>query len=326
MDKLKSVYRQVLPERLRKIVKEFRLERQFHYDAEIEFYGAYANLVRYVGINKLNYKQRRNVNWAHGWYADFFMEKSIQPYMACCNINFKKDNRINFVTRKTQEQFLRQFGYENVKAIGMPIVYVPKKEYKLKPNSLLVMPGHSLEGEKFETFEDDYLGLINSYRRDFDTITICVHPGCLKNGYWIEAFAKEGYKVIVGVGLSNLNSFQKLQKLMSEHEYMTTNCYGSHLMYASYFGSKVSVIGKEPTYQLDELLNSESWINEEDKSPIIESFNTVNMQNYKRYYPTFFVEHPLDAICHKEIADYELGVDQKIGKLEFDQIVGNIKY
>jgi hypothetical protein len=261
MEIVKYFYRKILPKKIREVIRFYRLEREFHFDAEVEFYGAYNNLRKYLRIKKLKYEVRKNINWAHGWYSDFFIENSNEPYMACCNNNFRKTERINLVTRKTQENFLRKHGFNNVKAVGMPIIYFPIKNYHQIGKALLVMPGHSLEGETVDTFEDEYVNLINSFRSDFKKITICVHPGCKSNGYWINTFKKHGYKVITGVGLSDLYAFQKLQKVMSEHEFMTTNCYGSHVMYASYFGSKVSIIGKEPKYNLNDFLNDESWKN-----------------------------------------------------------------
>lgn len=322
MEKIKKLYRLVIPQKIRSFIKKRRLEIEFHYDAEIEFYGAYKILKKYVGIKHLNYEKRKKINWAHGWYADFFIEKSEEPYMACCNIKYR--DSFNFVTRKTQEKFLWDKGFPNSKAIGMPIIYLPEKKYQKLPNSLLVMPGHSLPGYEMETFEDEYVNSINSFRHEFEKITICIHPGCFYNGLWHKTFKKHGYNITKGVELCDLNAFPKLQKLMSEHEYMTTNSYGSHVMYASYFGSKVSIIGKVPDYKLENLLKNETWISEKNKKPIIEEFNTVTIMNYRKYYPSFFVEHPLEAISHKELADYELGVKHKINKLEFDQIVGNI--
>jgi hypothetical protein len=49
------------------------------------------------------------------------------------------------------------------------------------------------------------------------------------------------------------------------------------------------------------------------------------MPNYRKHYPTFFVDHPSQAVMHKELADYELGVEHKIGKYEFDLIFNEVK-
>lgn len=320
VEKLKSAYRAIVPLAIRKPLNDYRKEREFHYDAEIEFYGAYWVLKRHLRIKKLSYAMRKNLNWAHGWYSDFFMTNAKYPYMATCNNNYKEIGRFNFVTRKTQEDFLKMHGYSNVKSIGMPIIYIPQKKIRQVQNSLLVMPGHSLESNKLTTFEEEYVELINSFRKEFKKITVCIHPACFINNHWVGTFKKNGYKIIKGVKINDKKAFYKLQNMMSQFEYMTTNACGSHIMYASYFGSKVSIIGKEPVFKLEDLYNVDSWRNEPDKSPIEESFNIVHLANYKIHYPSLFVDHPVNAILHKELADYELGVNNKITKQEFDEI------
>ena len=324
VEKIKSFYRGLIPQYIRKPIRDFRLEKEFHFDCEIEFYGAYKVILKHLGVTKILYPKRKMLNWSHGWYSDFFMDNAKYAYMACCYKYYNEPGRFNFVTRKSQENFLKERGYQNTKAIGMPIVYIPK-ESKVKriPNSLLIMPGHSLESQKLETFEDEYVKLINSFKNDFAKVVVCIHPACIKNNQWISTLKAESFEIVNGFELSNTNTFYGIRDLMSQFEFMTTNACGSHIMYASYFGCKVSIMGKEPTYSVSVYNEEPNWANDPDKGPILESYEKVRLSNYKIHYPSLFVKHPRFAKENIELANYELGVDCKISTHQFNKVVKN---
>lgn len=58
-----------------------------------------------------------------------------------------------------------------------------------------------------------------------------------------------------------------------------------------------------------------------DKSPFYESIRVVSTENYRKHYPEFYVKHPRQAMIQKAAADRELGVDCRISKERFDELV-----
>lgn len=318
-----KIYRTIVPVFIRAFFRDLLIQRGFHPDTEIEFYGAYKLLLTELKIKKIKYPLRSKITWSHGWYADFLMLDSKHPYLGCFNIKCIEKGVLILVARKSQEDFIKALGYSNVKAIGAPITYLPKVTVQRTLGSLLVMPAHSLDYIDLVTFENEYVAYLNSIRHEYSKVTVCVHPSCLKNGNWINSFKEFDYDIITGVEISDENCFCKLQKLFSSYEYVTSNKYGSHMIYASYFGAKVSIIGKASEFKMEQMMESDTWKNN-DKDPLIEAFSKNTTRNYMKHYPQFYVNQPKEATINVELAKYELGESNKIDKESFDSLI--IKY
>ena len=297
-------------------------EREFHADAEVEFYGAYDHLLRHVGARKIPYPLRKRINWQHGWYPDYYSEGIDDPFVTTQNWAWNDPNRYNLVARKTEEARMHGFGVANTMAVGLPIVYTPERRYERRKGSLLVMPGHSLDYISLETKEQEYVAYIDGIREQFSEVTVCLHPSCKRNGYWIDSFTRHGYRIVMGVEITNPRSFPILQRYFSEHEYCTTNLTGSHTIYASLYGCKVSIIGPVPQLSLDDLKNSSHWADRPDKQSLEVSFDRMSVPVFRQHYPQFFVEHPKDAERHEDLARYECGYDNRMTPAQYAEVVG----
>ena len=318
---IKDLYRRLLPVAIRKPIRAWRHEREFHPDAEVEFYGAYDLLIKYLGEKKLPYQMRKRINWQHGWYPDYYQEGSTDPFVTTQNWAWSDPACYNLVARKTEEKKLHQFGVTNAMAVGLPVVYAPEKSYERIPDSLLVMPGHSLDYISIETKEEEYVGYLDSIRKQFSKVTVCLHPSCLRNGYWVNTFKKHGYDIVMGVEITNQHAFHRLQRYFLEHEYCTTNLTGSHLIYASLFGCKVSLTGPVPQLSLDDFVNSIHWVDREDKHGLLHSFDKMSVPVFSRHYPQFMVGHPREAKQHIELARYECGFDNKMTHSQYAEVL-----
>ncbi len=321
MELLKRVYRSILPRAVRKPIREWRFEREFHPDAEVEFYGAYDLLLKHIGERRLPYQYRRLINWQHGWIPDFFHHGSDEPFDILQNFTWSNPDYFNLVPRKVQENRLRELGRPNSLAIGLPIVYFPRKKRARSNGALLVMPGHSLDYISQQTMEDDYISYINGIRDQFSRVTVCIHPSCLRNGYWINSFRKHGYRIITGVEINDSRAFEKLQDYFSEHEFCTTNKWGSHLIYTALFGCKVSIMGPEPIFSFRDLERSSHWRDNADKRALNKSYELTFNSVFRIHYPGFFVEHPKAAVRNEELARYECGDDNRINRAQYREIV-----
>ena len=143
---------------------------------------------------------------------------------------------------EAEANYLRANGYK-ARAIGLPIAYLSDHQYSRKPRTLLVMPAHSMEYNRHQWRFREYAEAIAAIRSEFDTVVVCVHPACIKNGYWIHDFQALGFPVISGAHLNDHNALERVRALMSQFEFVTTNDFGSQLAYASAFGAKVSIYG-----------------------------------------------------------------------------------
>src|SRR5262249_1705902 len=149
-----------------------------------------------------------------------------------------------WVAREDEEAWLRDGGYANVKAIGLPITYLPHKEVPRAPGSLLVMPPHT-GGDSVSAWDfDAYAEEVAALRPQFAHIAVSVSPSCWDRGYWADAFMRRGIEVFKGAESLDRNCLERLRTILSSFEYVTTCHFGSQVAYAAYFGAKVSLYGK----------------------------------------------------------------------------------
>ena len=124
-------------------------------------YGSGGIAARYCSLDptKLMYPGL----WQHGWGAPHrkltpeyeFGEGGLQP----------KTNY--WLARDDQAEFLQENGYNLAMAIGLPCVYLPRSNVRRIPNSLIVVPSHSLEYTKHQWNFETYAQQISEFANDF---------------------------------------------------------------------------------------------------------------------------------------------------------------
>lgn len=318
---IRGLYRRVVPRSIREPIRMWRYEREFHPDAEVEFYGAYDLLLAHLGERRLPYRYRRRINWQHGWYPDYYQEGSEDPFVTTQNWAWNDPNRYNLVARKSEERRMHAFGAPNTMAVGLPVVYTEAKRHDRRKGSLLVMPGHSLDYISLETREKDYVSYIDGIRDRFTNVTVCLHPSCRRNGYWIDSFKSHGYRIVMGVEIQDMGCFDRLQGYFASHEFCTTNLTGSHVIYSALFGCKTSIAGPVPRVSLEDLIKSIHWVDREDKQGLLHSYEKMSVPEFRRHYPQFFVEHPEAAVQNVELARHECGFDNKMTRSQYREVV-----
>lgn len=291
-------------------------KRKVDLRSDLDYYGAsfiasdYCRFPRSLNPDRL-------VVWQHGWLPQHL---NIHPYLLVPG-NYSDDkNIVALVGRNDQRIYLQSQGYNNVKAIGAPIIYAKKLSITRKPNSLLVMPVHSLDYTTHEHWNfSQYADKIHALRNEFDEIAVCVHPSCIRKGYWVREFEELGFTVIEGADLYDRNALYRMQALLSSFEYVTTNGFGSHIAYAAYFGAKVSIFGdfaefKEADFILDPFYTKFPEI----LGPTVYLFSkNVIMENFGE----LFV-YPKDAIIRMEWGKEQLGESNKVSPANLKSILG----
>jgi hypothetical protein len=280
---------------------------------ESDLYGASHIAKIYTGV-----KTEKPINgiWNHGCVPDFFGDHPIRFAGS-----YTPDNKSAryFVARQSQEKAMIQGGYSFVKAIGLPVIYVEKKELERIPGSLLVMPVHSTIYTENDWNFKKYVEQIETIRKYFSKVVVCVHVSCFEKGYWVNEFREKGFEVIQGVLGVGANDHLRLQKLMSMFEYVTTNGFGSHIAYASYYGAKVSIYGEFPIYRRDDFKNDP---NHKACPKLLETTCKLLSEENVRTHLREFFQFPKDAIQRIDWAMGEIGYENRISPKEMKELFG----
>lgn len=265
-------------------------------------YGDQLVAARYCGMAAPRYAMQGE--WQHGWIGP---ERNIHPEFVVGSDGKSHERRKSarfFVARQDQVEYLGSLGYRHVHAIGLPIVYLAQAALERVPNSLLVMPAHSLPETREEWDADAYADYIRSIAPRFAEICLCVHKSCAEKGNWVSAFEDLAIRIVEGADERDHNSLLRMAALFSRFEFVTSNAHGSHLVYASYFGCKASVAGPRPRWKRSQFENVPFYRNAPEVLDIIEEWNRSDRWN--ALYPQFRRE-PWEATPSREWAAWQLG-------------------
>ena len=276
-------------------------------------YGATHVAAAYCGFKSPPRAHRGD--WQHGWSPKHFQ---FDPSMLVGHPTLNPSHHY-WLARGDEEIYFRSQGYKNVKAIGLPILYLASNKLVRRPKSLLVMPAHSLDYTTLKSGFKEYVETIASIRSKFSEVVICVHPACWRNGYWVDAFKKRGFKVIKGAFIEDRNALDRMSRLFSTFEYVTTNGLGSHIAYAAYFGAKVSIFGCYLEYRSQDFINDPLY---REKPYLLDPTIRANSEQVMReHYPELFC-HPMQAKQRLEWGHLQLGSDNKVTPDEMRYLFG----
>jgi len=275
--------------------------------SEVDFYG-----LSFIIANKLclEIPPMSSATWMHGWVFNSlkYPEQIIWG---------DKKTQCHLVAKEEHALFLRQHGYKNVVAAGLPFMYADMNEIERNPNSLLVMPPHSLPQVDIRSPEKEYIDYISDFKTKFSKIVFCLHQSCVENNHWISNLEKANIPWVIGASADDKNSLFRMQTLFRSFEYMTTNNIGSHVLYASYCGCKVSIAGPETEMKREYFKNDEVY----KKYPYLLDVNLSSMKNALKQFPFLFV-NPDQAINYKKWANEEIGVKYRKDEHELRKLFG----
>ncbi len=282
-------------------------------------YGALYIAAKYCGLQQEPYTIEGE--WQHGW---IWPERNVHPewVIGSAGTSFSVRKKCTFfVAREDQVNYLGSHGYRKVYAIGLPIIYVPRPVVQRIPDSLLVMPIHSLPetSEDWTADAEYYAQYIHGIRDRFRYICICVHPSCLEKGNWVNAFQSYGFDILAGANKSDRNALLRMATIISQFEYLTSNDMGSHIAYGSFFACKVSVAGPIPSHDRKYYENLTLYRNAPELLDILVEMRSSNA--IRNAYPQFYCE-PWKAKQHEEWAAWQLGLQHKLSPDELQHLLG----
>jgi len=248
-------------------VSEFKL-RPWSEWYGADYYGALEVAAEYCGLRKA--PPHFSGSWQHGTWPPW---QRIQPEVVVYNA--PRSFRC-YVARPDEADFLNAAGYRKARAIGLPIIYTRPSGLQRIPNSLLVMPTHSLASDVLEPSTEQYVRDIASIKDRFGQVTTCVSAYCIARGLWAPQFAEHGIPVVRGAGIDDVNALKRMRALFETFEYVTTDSYGSHVYYALYFGAKVSIWGTATPVLRENVLSDAAW------TPYPEAVDKLFMEETER--------------------------------------------
>ena len=257
-----------------------------------------------------------NGEWQHGANMP---ERNCDPDLVIGSdgLSFTRKRKTYFVARLDQEKYLRSCGFKSVHSIGLPIVYVPNVAWPRIPGTLLVMPTHTLPEMSATKAEDDYVSFIDEQRSHFLSTTVCLHRNCYDNSPWRAKFEAIGMTVVRGADPDDVRSYEKLSMLFSSFENMTTNGFGSHVPYAAYFGTKVSICGPSPEYEQSDFANVPFYKNNPRMFDLIQECMKQIRKSHQYLY-----RMPTEATERIHWAAEVLGADNKRTPSELRKLFG----
>jgi hypothetical protein len=254
--------------------------------------------------------------WMHGWLPAYHnvhpalialhkKEGQAAGYDFAAQVAAEKADVPQWVARADQAAYLAAHGYRHVRAIGLPIVYLPQPAVTRVPRSLLVLPPHSHrthgpDDPLAEAYADAILGV----RRRFEHVWVGISEDDILDRQWLEAFRRRGIGVFTTTDRGDARTLARLRRILSAFEYVTTNGFGSHIAMAAYCGAKVSVFGPFADFPRERMAATHAMkIHPELLDTACELCTEAAV---RRHYPFLFAE-PDAALARQEWGAAEVG-------------------
>lgn len=289
-----------------------------HEDGWTDHYGSLQTAFAYAGRSMpARYKVRGL--WQHGCLGPW---EAVTPGALVFNAPGAQERPV-FVARREEADFLHANGYPHARAIGVPILYAPPSGLARVPRSLLIMPTHTLVGDKFPDRSDfvRYADEMKELAADFDQVTVCIHPSCKRNGLWVSEFAERGFTMVLGAQTNDANALRRMRALFDQYDTVTTNGWGSHVAYALAFGAKVALIGTKPAYDKTYLLRDLTW------SSDVRSLELTLADECQRQQQEFlrdFRVPPNAAVGNRELGEWLLGRRHRLAPAEMSAMLDEL--
>jgi hypothetical protein len=293
------------------LVKSLNLEDVI-INEDTGFYGAYKVFSDYIGLSKIP-------KFFYGRFLHSWFPKELNVYPELIIGSFSRKNIRQYVDRKDQQDFLKKKGFKNIHSIGNPIIYTKKLEKVRVKNSLLIMPYHFhyLKNTSLDKTDNDYAIFLRKFIRKFDLVCLCLHSENYKNKKNYSKLRNLIPNIIQGANMYDINSYYRMARLFSLFEYVTSNEFGSHVAYASFFGCKVSVVGPNNKLSKKELLRHPGYNIKKNQpeitinSKIIDYWYSIYKKEMMFKWYCMFKCNPNDAKQNIKWGAEQLGYENK---------------
>lgn len=277
---------------------------------EPDAYGASFLIAQKLGLSDV---PESTSTWTHGWRDSDAHPEQIAPQ--------SNKTQTNLVPTEKHAQKLRsEYSYRNVHAVGCPIIYASPLEVDRIPNSLLVMPPHTLPYLEDDWNETAYVSVVQKVAENFEHVIACIHRHDIKKGNWVDSFSEAGIPHVPGTRVRDKHALVRLQTLFHMFEAVSTNTIGSHIPYAAYCGCRVSIHGPYAHRSISDFKKDPVWSGEREHV-LRHRLRISREEAVREKYPFFFCA-PSESETHVEWAEEELGEDCKRAPKELSTLLG----
>jgi hypothetical protein len=269
--------------------------------------------------------------WIHGWYPGFH---NVDPLIIAQHKKLGQHEGYDYETQRAEErehtpqwvhradqvEYLTAHGYRRVRAIGLPIVYLPRPAVRRLPGSLLVMPPHAHDTHgPGDPIAEAYADAIAAIAPRFDRVAVGLNEDDICHGQWVESFRRRGIEILMTTEQGNPRTLERLCRILHLFEYVTTNGFGSHIVLAAYWGAKVSVYGPFADFPAERMKTTHAVKMQPDLLDLAVSLCTGRL--LREHYPFLFVD-PDRAIERQAWGAYEVGETHRLTPAEMRRLFG----
>jgi predicted O-methyltransferase YrrM len=238
---------------------------------------------------------------------------NLRDYETGANYAFKCKCPV-FVTRKSQEDYLRDRGIKDAFTVGsLFALYRRLKSIEKAPDAIgtLAFPSHSTELIDAMLDWDDYAQMLVELPEKFQPVSVCM--------YWKDIladrhknFQKHGIRVYTAGHYSDVNFVDNFYNIMRNFRYCTGNTIGSHAFYSIDMGIPYFIYGPIPDYD-----------NKDDPNRKKGRYSYTQLEN--KDIEGIFPEYPTDDIVISEelsiFVKKMIGLDNDIDKQQIRKVI-----
>lgn len=273
------------------------------YRNEIDMYGFSYLLAKYCNLSA---PPRSFASWNHGW---LLCPIDAPHYNYPGGYLLSPSNIPHVVHRPVLYQQLVEHGFSNVHLGQLPFAFTSPSGLTRVKDSLLVVLHHT--SADFLACDLKFIEKVLKISGDFSQVSFCVYDEAeeIINAEIMHLCSIHGFSVYFGAKKYDRNCLPRLRAIYDMHEYMYTNGIGSGVLYASYSGCKVAVAA--PPLYADYA---------DDADPRTRYIYLP--ENFGKWFPNFFVDHPKSAVSHYDWAVEEIGAKHQLSAEEIKDILG----
>ena len=299
--------------------------------SEADFYGASKLVAGHLGlpVHKL---PRSSARWYHAPVPDW--RDFLDPYDFYTQRSplYPKSLRRLLVPNLRTQEYMRSCGYEAVTAAGSPILLAEEAARPRRLDSFLVMPSHVLESGSYSAQASDVAArFLNSALEiaDGGFVLACLHYEDAKRQLWPDQLDKKGIPWVSGAHKWDMNSLVRMVTLMSQFQTVITNDIGSHIIYAWWLGSDVTLLDVGTTIDLSSMLSNEPWLSRHPKqrealaAEILYGDDTYASTLSSHFASTF---HALSPEGRRKLASDALGIQDRLSAQEIAHLLGWVRW
>jgi hypothetical protein len=296
-----------LPESLKSVLLNYTETIKIR--GEADFYGSSRILANALMRNN---PARSFSSWSHGWEIGEleYTEQILWSYHWQLN-RLVRNNKV--------AAFLNVHGFENVSAVGLPIIYTTNQVSDRKTGSVLFMPAHSLSYIDIDPKLIEMVNQAKLLKNNGQYVCFCVHADCVNHGKTVPMLEENSIDWFTGSSVSDINSLQRMRNIFDYFETVMSNTMGSHFLYAQLFGAKFSFVEPFFEYTFAQFEKDPFCRSKPDLTQhlVEQSSLKVIKSKYAEYFNGY--EH---AVCDQAFAEIECGLPEKVSSEKLASLLG----